>query len=72
MSFTRCMFTGGQPPYSNDCCDWGYTGGHGLWAKTTPVALYDCTLVGGRGGTGGWGGLSLTLHSVYLTDSRRA
>lgn len=74
VSFARCAFTGGQPPYSPDCCDWGHTGGHGLWATTTPVALYDCTLVGGRGGNGGWGGrggdgLALVSYGAFASNS---
>ncbi|MBI5434069.1 MAG: hypothetical protein HZA52_14650 [Planctomycetes bacterium] len=74
VSFTRCMFIGGRPPYKPDCCNLGHAGGAGLSAKTTPVALYDCTLVGGVGGGGGWGGLggdalTLTNYGAFASNT---
>ncbi|MCE9595662.1 MAG: right-handed parallel beta-helix repeat-containing protein [Planctomycetes bacterium] len=74
VSFTRCSFVGGVPPYSYDCCDFGYTGGHGLRTELTSLALYDCTSTGGAGSTGGWGGiggdaLHLESGSVFASGT---
>ncbi|MCK6448347.1 MAG: right-handed parallel beta-helix repeat-containing protein [Planctomycetes bacterium] len=74
VSFARCTLTGGQPGYSQNCCDYGYTGGHGLWARGTPVALYDCALVGAQGSWGGWGGfggngLQLESFGVFASGT---
>ncbi|MCE9595661.1 MAG: right-handed parallel beta-helix repeat-containing protein [Planctomycetes bacterium] len=65
VAFARCSFTGGQPPYSGNCCDVGYLGGQGIWSKLSGLALYDCTLTGGTGSAGGWGGFGGdALHLV--------
>ncbi len=57
-TFTATTLRGGRGAYANtNCyCGTGDTGGDGLRVSASMVALYDCTLVGGRGGDNGGSG----------------
>lgn len=52
----------------------GWSGGDGLFTSQSSVALYDCTLRGGRGGTGdengGPGGAGCTNYGPWVFTSR--
>lgn len=55
VGFVGCTIKGGRAANAYDFCECGTgaLGGDGLSLDATRVALYDCTLVGGRGGDGG-------------------
>ncbi len=64
VAFARCTIRGGHALNALYwcCCDNGKPGGNGLEIDRARVSLYDCAVIGGRGGddgcTGGHGGVA--------------
>ncbi|MFN0243780.1 MAG: hypothetical protein ACKVWV_12895 [Planctomycetota bacterium] len=73
----RCTLTGGLGwGFANCNCGFARQGGAGLQSSASLVALYDCALLGGRGGPGmecggkgGTGALVSGSLGVYAADS---
>ena len=76
VAFARSTLAGGVGGgHSSQCVDcFGGNGGDALSASTSAVALYDCELLGGRGGAagalGGTGGAGARLQGGDLFASR--
>ncbi len=67
VALVGCTAVGGngQDSDSQYCLDTGGPGGHGLRATSSRVALYDCEVLGGEGGSSGYsGGGGAGVHLV--------
>jgi hypothetical protein len=71
VAFVGCTIVGGRAANASLACyscGLGEPGGDGVYVFGTRVALYDCALVGGRGGdaagTAGWGGAGCNVQTT--------
>lgn len=75
VSFANCALQGGDGGSIEFLWldSWGGNGGHALTSTLSNVALYDCALLGGKGGSGaiagGTGGTALNLESGWCLAS---